>query len=176
MAHQPYSERMALNSPKGRAGRPVTNAETARIAERRAEVAGMLLEHRTYREMAQRLDCSAATITEDVTVVRAEWHERATDDYGAWLAEEMAKLHSLERVMLPQALAGQTRAVHAVLGVMTRRAKLLGLDRPERMQVTTPPEEPSRTLAELFGIFDGDERALARVVCAQLGRGNGDGN
>ena len=89
------SARMALNSPKGRAGRPITNAETARIAERRTEVAGMLLEHRTYREMAQRLDCSAATIAEDVKVVREEWHQRATDDYGAWLAEEMAKLDSL---------------------------------------------------------------------------------
>jgi hypothetical protein len=51
--------------------------------------------------------------------------------------------------------------------VMTRRAKLLGLDRPERVQVTSP-EEPSRTLTELFGISDGDERALARVVCAQV--------
>jgi hypothetical protein len=151
-------------------------AEATAIETRRVQVAEGLMRHETYREMAQVLGVSAATVNEDVKAVRAEWHERAADDYGAWLAEEMAKLDSLERVMLPQALAGQTSAVHAVLGVMNRRAKLLGLDRPERMQVTTPSEEPSRTLAELFGVSDGDERALARVVCAQAKQvRNGEG-
>jgi hypothetical protein len=143
--------------------------------DRGVRVAEGLLRHETYRSMAQRLGVSAATVTEDVKAVRAEWHKRAADDYEAWLAEEIAKLDSLEQAMLPQALTGQTRAVHAVLGVMTRRAKLLGLDRPERMQVTTTPEKPSRTLAELFGVSDGDERALARVVCAQVRQvGNGE--
>jgi hypothetical protein len=93
----------------------------------------------------------------------------------AWVAEEAAKLDAFERAVSPQALTGQVSAVHAVLGVMTRRAKLLGLDRPKRLTVTAVAEpEPSRTLGELFGVPDGDERALARLVCAQVKEfGNG---
>jgi DNA-binding CsgD family transcriptional regulator len=148
MAPQPYSERMALNSPKGRAGRPITNAETARIAERRAEVAALLLEHRTYREMAQRLDCSAATIAEDVKAVREVWRQRASEDYGAWLAEETAKLDAIEAALLPGACAGDFRAVDRQLALMARRARIHGLDQPEAVAVWQSrqrPHEPEPT-------------------------------
>jgi hypothetical protein len=174
MARQPYSERMALNSPKGRAGRPVTNAETARIAERRAEVAAMLLEHRTYREMAQRLDCSAATIAEDVKAVREEWHQRAGAHYGTWLAEESAKLDAIEATVLPKACAGDLRAVDRQLALMARRARLHGLDQPEAVaewqsRQRSPASEPEReempkTLGELFGVDEAGARELAKVI------------
>jgi uncharacterized protein YerC len=147
---QSYSERMALNSPKGRAGRPVTNAETARIAERRAEVAAMLLEHRTYREMAQRLDCSAATITEDVKSVREAWRERYASHYYEHAAEELAKLERVEHRLWPQIEDGKPAAIETWIKLSRRRAQLLGLDKPERVDVVQhkPPVRDDRTLAE----------------------------
>jgi hypothetical protein len=167
---------MALNSPKGRAGRPITNAETARIAERRAEVAAMLLEHRTYREMAQRLDCSAATIAEDVKAVREGWHQRAGVHYGTWLAEESAKLDTIEATVLPKACAGDLRAVDRQLALMTRRARIHGLDQPEAVAAwqsrqRAPASEPDdggrplpKTLGELFDVDEAGARELAKEI------------
>jgi hypothetical protein len=120
----------------------------------------MLLEHRTYREMAQRLDCSAATIAEDVKAVREEWHQRAGAHYGTWLAEESAKLDAIEATVLPKACAGDLRAVDRQLALMARRARLHGLDQPEAVaewqsRQRSPASEPEReempkTLGELF--------------------------
>jgi DNA-binding CsgD family transcriptional regulator len=144
---------MALNSPKGRAGRPVTNAETARIAERRAEVAGMLLDHRTYREMAELLYCSAATITEDVKSIREAWRERYLSHYHEHAALELAKIDQVERKLWPQIDDGKLAAIETWIKLSRRRAQLLGLDKPERVEATVRRSEPAtdgRTIAEVL--------------------------
>jgi hypothetical protein len=147
------------------------------MESRRRDVAAGLLRGELGQDMAARLGVSAATISKDIAAVREEWRTSSSADYSVLVSEECAKCAEIERVYLPRALAGSASSAHVVLAAMRRKAKMLGLDRPQQVQVTVPAvEESPRQLTELFGIHDGDERALARVVCAQLGRGNGDGN
>ena len=134
--------------------------EGVRVERRRLNVAAMLVEHRTYREMAAALDCSAATIVVDVKHVREEWRERYGADYATHVAEEVAKLDALEAQLWPElrAPAGvRLGIVDRLLAVAQRRSVLLGLNRPERAEVTvhkTPaavnPDGSPMTLADML--------------------------
>jgi hypothetical protein len=168
---------MAVRARRGHVGSTQSNEEGGRIGNRRREVSAGLLAGELGQEMATRLGVSEATISRGIAAVREEWRGRSAADYSALVSEECAKCAEIERVHLPRALAGSASSAHVVLAAMRRRARMLGLDTPQQVQVTAPAvEESPRSLTELFGIEGGDERALARVVCAQLGRGNGDGN
>jgi hypothetical protein len=55
-------------------------------------------------------------------------------------AEEMRtvesdRLERLQRAAWPNAMAGETQAINAVIRIMERRARLLGLDAPSKLQV-----------------------------------------
>lgn len=109
------------------------------VAVRRTQVAAMRLQRRTQREMARVLNVSLGTINRDLQAVRDEWAERREQSYNDWVAEELALLDRLQRSLLPKAIEGNDRAVQRVLSVMERRARMLGLDQPEKFlhQVVT---------------------------------------
>jgi len=111
-------------------------AKKDQIAQRRHLVATMRLAHLTQQEIADRLGVSVGTINADLKAVREEWAERRRETYDDLVAEELAKLDRLERALLPLALQGQGPASDRVLSIMDRRARLLGLDRPTRHEVT----------------------------------------
>lgn len=109
-------------------------AEQDAIAQRRKQVAYYRMMHFPQREIAKRVGVSVATVNRDLQAVREEWMERRNAAYGSWVAEEIAKLDALEKVWLPRALSREsldTGTVREVMRIMDRRAKLLGLDRPE---------------------------------------------
>jgi transposase len=134
------------------AGGAAKGEELTKIEERRAQVAQLLTRHHTYREMAQQLGVSHSTIGEDVKVIRERWRERACTDYADLLAEEMAKLDLLEREILPKALSGgpeggvNLRAVDRVLAIRDRRARMLGLDAPSKVEAVLKVELIVRAL------------------------------
>jgi len=108
-----------------------------KILERRTQVATLRLMHYTQQQIAKRLNVSQATVSQDLAAIRNEWVSRRDQQYGDWVAEEIAKLDALERVWLPRALSqnNDEKAVTKVLSIMDRRARMLGLDQPERFQV-----------------------------------------
>ena len=118
---------------------------------------------------AQQLGVSHSTVGEDVKVIRERWRERACTDYADLLAEEMARLDLLEREVLPKALSGgpeggvNLRAVDRVLAIRDRRARMLGLDAPSKVEATLKVELIVRaledTLVEL-GIDDSQVRPV----------------
>jgi hypothetical protein len=143
-------------SPKGRAGRPVTNAEQAKIEARRSHVAAMLLEHRTYREIGEAAGVAASTVAEDVKHVREEWKARNAEEFHELVALECAKLDRLERRLWPEIDKGRSWAFEAFVKVSRRRGRLLGLDTPEKFSGTVYhykqpqlPEDGGRTLVDM---------------------------
>jgi hypothetical protein len=88
------------------------------------------------RQVAAELGVSHATVATDL--------HAALDSYAALQAEETAKLRALETARLdellagvyPKALAGNVRAFEAVLSIMNRRAKMLGLDLPVKVDIS----------------------------------------
>jgi hypothetical protein len=154
---------------RGHAGAAQSVEEANRIEERRIKVAHLMAAHFTYREMAEQLGVAPSTISEDVKVIRERWRERATAEYSSHLAEELAKLDLLEHELLPKALSGgpgggmNLRAVDRVLAIRDRRARMLGLDAPSKVEATLKVELLVRavedTLVEL-GIDDSQVRPV----------------
>lgn len=118
-----------------------TVANTEQLAQRRAQVAALRLMHYTQKEIADRLGVTQPTISTDLKAVRDEWAERRDEHYTEWVAEELAKLDALEKTWLPRALSrdADDKALTKVLQIMERRARMLGLDQPEKFlhQVVT---------------------------------------
>lgn len=102
------------------------------IASRRAQVAALRLSQYSQAEIAARLDVSVGTVNSDLQALREEWAERRFTSYDSWVEEELATLDKMQRAFLPLALSGQTSAADRVLAVMDRRAKLVGLDKPQQ--------------------------------------------
>ena len=154
-------------------GTPERTRQEIDIEQRRQHVAYLLMHHLTYKEMAAEIGCSTGTIAGDVKAVREMWAERSIEDYDAWVAEEVAKLDQLERKVLPVALTGgkpgpdgeprpSLFATDRVLTIMERRAKLKGLDRPMRHEVTKTVEYERNLDTEIEKLF------------TEADRGNGD--
>jgi Trp operon repressor len=111
-------------------------ADDDALAERRQKVSALRLMHYTQREIAAQLDVSVATVNRDLAVVRAEWAERRSQSYESWVGEELAKIDLLERAILPAAIRGDDKAQARLVQFMDRRARMMGLDKPERFEHT----------------------------------------
>jgi Trp operon repressor len=111
-------------------------ADDDALAERRQKVSALRLMHYTQREIAVELGVSVATINRDLAVVRAEWAERRSQSYESWVGEELAKIDLLERAILPAAISGDDKAQARLVQFMDRRARMMGLDKPERFEHT----------------------------------------
>lgn len=81
------------------------------------------------------IETSTGTIASDVQVIKARWLARMTENYGAHVAEQMAYYDGLLRTLVPKALQGDHNAVQDLLGVLDRRARLVGMEQPDRVLV-----------------------------------------
>lgn len=114
----------------------MNTSKSDEITARRNQVATLRLAHLTQAEIASRVGVSIGTVNADLKAIRDVWQERARTSIEEWVGEELAKLDRLERSLMPLALQGQATAADRVLSVMDRRAKLLGLNKPERFEHT----------------------------------------
>ncbi|MCX5066645.1 hypothetical protein OOJ91_12225 [Micromonospora lupini] len=117
---------------------PASRAQRAATAERRGKAVAMRLAGLDYQTIADRLgyaDRAAAhkDITRALESNVAEMHRNA----DVLRQEELDRLNRLQAGLWPTAAAGDPKAVTAVLGIIDRRCKLLGLDAPVRHEVVT---------------------------------------
>jgi len=142
----------------------VPQAKRDAIAARRTQVATLRLAHLDQREIAARLDVSVGTVNSDLQAIRKEWAERRDTSYDDWLAEELAKLDRLERSLLPLALQGAAPVADRILAIMDRRARMMGLDKPAKAEVTVNARsELDAEIADLLDKLDSppvSERAV----------------
>jgi DNA-binding CsgD family transcriptional regulator len=127
--------------------------EATSIEQRREHVAHLVLDGNTYREIADEVSVSLATIADDVQHVREQWRERYVSHYHEHAALELAKLDHVERRLWPQIEDGKLAAMETWIKLSRRRAQLLGLDRPERIETVVhhkPPATDGRTITEVL--------------------------
>lgn len=114
---------------------------------RRLFIAEMLLAHIPYRTIARNLTeqgwpTSKSTVAKEVAKIRTEWRERHQQAFDAHVEEQLGEIEALERAVLPVALHGGMRktvslgAVDRALMLMDRKARLLGLDQPAKIEAT----------------------------------------
>jgi len=101
---------------------------------------------------------SLATIHNDVVVLKEEWKEKAAADIEDWIADELAKLDEIEGA------AWTTGHLDTVLKCMMRRAKLLGLDKPEKREIDGKIKADVTHGISLDGLSDEELDKLAGIA------------
>jgi hypothetical protein len=163
LVHVPRSEDdPERREPNAVKGQTTVAAHRVRVAQRRSEVSALILAKIPQREIARRLSVGLGTVGDDVKAIKAMWAERSADAYETHVAEEVAKLDWLERAFLPAAFTADVDAAVMLLKIMDRRARLLGLDKPAKLEVAHTDADAQRQRAEEL-LSKADELAQRRA-------------
>lgn len=122
-------------SPLSFPTRGLPPAKQAAACERRVRALELRKAGHSYREIGRQLGISHVQAEKDVTRVLAELNAQATETAESWRRLELERLDALWVGIWRQALSGHPLAVASALKIMERRAKLLGLDAPQRMEL-----------------------------------------
>lgn len=117
----------------------------------------------SYRQIAAELKIDVAQAWRDVDVMLREYAKEPTE------AIRNAEMGRLDRLMLahwPAAIKGDVKATATVLSIMDRRARLLGLDSPQKVDITGF----IRTMAMKEGLDPDQAVRDAEAILASGGR------
>lgn len=104
------------------------------VVRRAAEAFELRAQGLTYRAIAAELGCAPATAFQAVEAgARLILREHGADQEIAMM---ILRLDEMELALRPKVLAGDTNAITAALRVQQRRARLLGLDAPARVELS----------------------------------------
>lgn len=121
-------------------GRP-NGQEKLLIEERRRKVATLWLAHVTQEEIAAQIGVSQKTVSVDISAIKAQYRAERTEI----IDRENAELDHMERecaLRYQREKAGEW--LDRRLKVKERRAKLLGLDAPSKVEASGPGGGPLR--------------------------------
>jgi hypothetical protein len=104
--------------------------------QRRLRVLELTQEGYTTRQIGAQLGVSHTLAWRDLKHSLTEYSERESVETTQLRNLEKARLDQLQSAVYPKALEGQVTAVEAVLSIMKRRAALLGLDQPVRVDLS----------------------------------------
>lgn len=88
----------------------------------------------SYPEIGEKLGHSQSTVYNDVQKALRDIPRTEADQLRT---EELARLDRLQRAVWAQALEGKVTYVDRALKIIDRRARLLGLDAPSQVEVST---------------------------------------
>jgi len=110
------------------------SAAAAARAHRRKQVAANLLAGLTYREMAEALGVALGTIKNDVDYVMAHWQHEQVEAATDYVTLQERRLDRALNAIWGRVLNGDDKAITAMLKIEERRAKLRGLDQPDKLE------------------------------------------
>lgn len=119
---------MATRVPKGRSGHRTGEHEARALQALDLRLAGA-----SYRAIGETLHISHTQAQRDVSMML---HELASEPANKVREAELGRLDRLLLAHWPKAILGDHKATGTVLSIMDRRAKLLGLDAPQRIDIT----------------------------------------
>ena len=106
-----------------------------RILNRRKKVSEMYLRRFTLSQIAETLGKSMGTIQKDIAAIRDEWRKESKEHIGEVITRELAELQHIENEAAKQFIRQRDKSfLETRLKCKDRRAKLLGLDQPEKHQ------------------------------------------
>ncbi len=140
------------------ASNPHSFSNPAQVTEEQEAVYQLVLKGHTYREIGAALQMSQGTVANRLKAAMAERIDPLVDEHRAI---ELDKIAKAEQKLADQIENGSpkmlARNVEVFIRLSERRAKLLGLDAPERKQVEVTEQVPTDVLAAI-------EQARARVA------------
>ncbi len=139
------------------------------MIERRMRVASIRLAGvRNQRQIAAQIGVSPATINRDIKALNAEWRERAAADVASEKGLDLDRTERLIAALWTQATGGKWLATDRVLSLMQHRAKLLGLEAPQKREETQRIEISMmvKRIAEEAGLDEAEIMAEAHRILA----------
>lgn len=136
-------------------------AKTPRLDGRNGEVWERYIAGWTQQQIADEYGICHQRVSQILAEIRAEIGET---DKAAEALRSAEALNAIRARLLPSALAGDTGAVSAYLAADKRRAALLGLDQPSRVDVDAEVH-----LAEASELLAQHAEELLRVVLSVCG-------
>jgi len=137
----------------------------ARAAERRLNALRLRKAGASYSQIAEALGCSKTQAYRDIQRALKNIGKREQEGAAELRLLESQRLDELLMPMMRQAKNGSQGAVDRVLRIMERRARLWGIDAPERAELRMPDGVDVRTKVE---IENDDDRAaeVLRILAA----------
>ncbi|HEV8177680.1 MAG TPA: hypothetical protein VGP44_08335 [Gemmatimonadales bacterium] len=115
-----------------------TRVDEVAIAKRRREVAALYLAHQTQTAIARLLNVGQSTISDDLAALKEEWRTESLADLQIVIEREANELDEMERrAAVADSKAKTPEWFDRRLKVKERRARLLGLDAPQRIDATS---------------------------------------
>ena len=173
---------MPTPSPKRKTKRPSTGKKqhrpqkAAKLALRRSKVSELLLQGRSYREIARAIGIrSTHTIYEDVKLLISEWKEQQAHHITEWIALELERIGHIESEAweawekslqdhetwseedgdtysktkrVREGQSGNPAFLEIALKCVARRCDMLGLDQPKKVSVQESWED------DVVGLFN----------------------
>lgn len=137
----------------------------AKREERLTKVSALLKARYSYRQMARELGVSKSQIAKDVKTLFERWREEGMRNIDRQVAMDLKTIDEAMQRLYPNLQSGDPEAIRTMLKCMERRAKLLGLDAPERREISGPGGGPipvqDMTEEELDAVLDGYKAELA---------------
>jgi len=136
---------------------------------RRRQVAALLLAGISDQtQIANQLSVTQPTISRDIKAIEAEWRIRAADDIDEAKGKDLQRTERLIQALWGDALKGKWLATDRVLSLMQHRAKLLGLEAPQKREETQRIEISMmvKRIAEEAGLDEAEIMAEAHRILA----------
>jgi transposase-like protein len=128
------AKKKAVNAKRGNRKKSPTPGATEAAAKNQCAAYEMKIRGMTYRQIAKEIGVSPKTAHKYVNDALEEYIAATAESVEILRTIELQKLDELESVLLPLALKGDLQAADRVLKIQERRAKLLGLEAPQKVE------------------------------------------
>ena len=105
-------------------------------AERRKQILKLRRYGMPFSEIAEHVGCTPQYCHKVVRAYLDKLSDEMAEDVKQMRRLEAERLDAAHRAAWPKAIKGDLRAIDRVLRIMERRAKLFGLDAPQRRELT----------------------------------------
>jgi len=139
-----------------------STAKRDEIEQRRVQVAQLVKGGASQREIARALGVGLARVNSDLQVLRKRWRQESGIATAEHVALDVQRLNEWLIAITNEVRSGDKRAIEVGLRILERRAALLGLDAPRRVDqrlhgqlLAGPPIEELWTKAEQILVAEG---------------------
>lgn len=105
------------------------------VAERKQQAFDLRKAGASYRAIAQSLGVTHTTARRYVEGILADLAKQTRGTAEQYRTMQLERLQDMVLALMPQVRRGDVQAARALLGVMEREAKLLGIDAPTRIDI-----------------------------------------
>jgi DNA-binding CsgD family transcriptional regulator len=127
--HMPYKKA----NRRGKQSR-ASAAKSLKMELRREQIAKLRLRGRSVRDIGRELGISKSVVQEDLTAIFLRAHDAADDAIALERQLSLERLDLLLGGIIDRATSADLEAIDRVLKIDHRRAKLLGLDAPAKLE------------------------------------------